>query len=471
MVPQNGRRCRVKASTIKSTWLPKGGFRLDCSPYLGGAIETEILLEELPVRKDSLGSVTSAIFNGPKFSRTFVDDPEHGVRFIGGSDLQKADLEELPLLSRSQAYGKQLRHLEIREGMTLITCSGTIGKMAYARQELEGIWSSQHIMKVVPDPDVIRSGYLYAFLSSRFGVPLVVAGTYGSIIQSIEPHHISGLSIPRFGDATEEKIHQLIEDSGRLRSQASELKKKAVRRFESACGIGPAMPPRSYPRPLYGRATSRMMDARMDATFYVPPCTDAREAFDHSGTNRAIGEVARVFIPGIFKRQYSEDPNFGYPYITGADVFCIRPQSNQFLMKGVAEKYDLVLERGMILIHEAGQRYGLIGRSVMVGDTLAGFSCTNNMVRVFPKNPDEAGYIYTVLSSEFGIRLLKREAAGSSIPHLDEGRVSRLKIPWPSSAIRNEISGVMHQARSNWDLADKSEEAALELLSNAILNH
>jgi type I restriction enzyme, S subunit len=460
----------MKSATVRSNWLPKGGFRLDCSPYLGGAIETEILLEELPVRKDRLGNVTRAIFNGPKFSRTYVDDPEYGVPFIGGSAMQQADLSHLPLLSKSQAHGKQLRDLEIKKGMTLITCSGTIGKMAYARAEMEGIWSSQHVMKVVPNENLIPSGYLYAFLSSKFGVPLIVSGTYGSIIQSIEPHHISGLSVPRFGDALEHEIHELVEEAARLRSEASGLKKDAICLFEDRCGIPEARPLKSYPSPMYGKASSRMLEVRMDSTYFIPPCMEARSAFDAAGSNRPVGEVADVFIPGIFKRQYSSSSEFGYSYITGADVFCIKPESDQNLIKSVAESYRLVLEEGMILIHEAGQRYGLIGNAVMVGQTLAGFACTNNMVRVMPKEAAEAGYIYSVFSSEHGVRLLKREAAGSSIPHLDDSRVRKLHIPWPEDSVRNEISTVMHRARSNWDDADERENKAVELLADAILN-
>lgn len=459
----------MKTATVRSSWLPKGGFRLDCSPYLGGAIETEVLLEELPVRKDPLRTVTKAIFNGPQFSRTFVEDPQYGEPFMGGSSLQHADLRDLPLLRKDQAHTKQLAHLEIKRGMTLITCSGTIGKMAYARAEMEGMWSSQHIMKVVPDENAIPSGYLYAFLSSKFGVPLITSGTYGAIIQSIEPQHIAGLPVPRFGDALEHEIHELVEEAARLRSDASQLKRKAISLFEEKCGITPAKPLRSFPSPLYGAATSAMIERRMDSTYYIPPCVEARAAFDDAGRNRSIGEVADVFIPGIFKRQYSSDSEFGYPYITGADVFCIKPTSEQTLMKSVAEGYRLVLEEGMILIHEAGQRYGLIGHAVMVGKTLEGFACTNNMVRILPKDPAETGFIYSVLSSEHGIRLLKREAAGSSIPHLDESRVRMLPIPWPDSSTRSEISAVMHQARSNWDDADSKEAKATELLSNAIL--
>lgn len=457
----------MKVSTIKSTWLPKGGYRLDCSPYLGGAIETEILLEELPVRKDSLGSVTKAIYHAGRESRLWVEDPEFGIPFIGSSDLQKADLSDLPLIAKSQV-AKNSQFL-IHKGYTLITRSGTIGKMAYCRPEMDGMACSEHVLRVVPNEVAILPGYLYAFLSSRFGVPLVVAGTYGSIIQAIEPSHVAGLSVPRFGDAIEQEIHQLVEAAARLRSEASELKRRAINRFGELCKMPTAKPLRNYPSPLYGKATSNMLGARMDATYYIPPCSEARDAFDQSGANKALGEVARVFIPGIFKRQYSDDPDFGYPYITGADVFSIRPRSDQYLLKSVAEGHGLVLERGMILIHEAGQRYGLIGNSVMVGDTLAGFACTNNMVRVFPNDPEEAGYIYSVLCSEYGIRLLKREAAGSSIPHLDESRARSLRIPWPKAEIRTEIASVMHQARSNWDKADDNEEKALRILADAIL--
>lgn len=49
-------------------------------------------------------------------------------------------------------------------------------------------------------------GYLYAFLSSRYGVPLVVSGTYGAIIQHGEPEHIAGLPVPRFDSDVEGEI-------------------------------------------------------------------------------------------------------------------------------------------------------------------------------------------------------------------------------------------------------------------------
>ena len=88
--------------------------------------------------------------------------------------------------------------------------------MAYARPDMDGMGSAQHIMKVAPNPDRILPGYLYAFLSSKFGVPLVVGGTYGAIIQHIEPHHIASLPVPRLGDELEAQVHTLMECAAHL---------------------------------------------------------------------------------------------------------------------------------------------------------------------------------------------------------------------------------------------------------------
>jgi type I restriction enzyme S subunit len=463
----------VKTAVIRSTWMESYGNRLDCSPYLGGALEAKILLEELPLRKDKLQSLTAGfeggIYNGPKFSRIWVESPEYGVPFVGSSAMLAADLSGLPLLSKGLAYGRHLRHLELRPGMSLISCSGTIGNMVYARSDMAGVWSSQHVMKVVPDPAKIPSGYLYAYLSSRFGIPLVVSGTYGSIIQSIGPQHIADLPVPRLSEGSELRIHTLIQQAADLRANAIRGKREAVSAFMRLCGLLDLTPANEYQTPLLGSATSANLAERMDSTYYIAPCAEARAAFDalsRKWQHKSLGELAEVFVPTIFKRLYADDPRAGYPYITGADVFNIRPASSQYLMKRVALENRLLLRRGMIVLHEAGQRYGLIGRSVMVGRSLDGFACTNNMVRLIPHDEEDTGYIFAVLSSEHGLRLLKREAAGSSIPHLDERRVAAVEIPWPDKHIRTEVAALAHGAREDWDRADELEiEADSEIVS------
>lgn len=443
------------------------GYRLDCSPYLGSALETKVLLEKLPLRKDKLHTLTAGfdggIYNGPQFSRTFVESPEHGVPFVGSSAMLRADLSDLPLLSKKQATNPKLAYLELQPGMSLISCSGTIGNMVYGRRDMAGMWSSQHIMKVVANPAKIPSGYLYAYLSSKFGIPLVTSGTYGAIIQSINPEHIWDLPVPRLGDALEHEIHALVEEAAELRSRASQRKQEAIAAFVELCQLPKLKAHYTYPTPRLGSATSTELQERMDGTYYIASCMEARAAFDVAGRRwaaKTLGKVAEVFIPTIFKRLYASDPAQGFPYITGADVFCIRPTSTQYLMRKVALENRLLLQSGMIVLHEAGQRYGLIGHGVMVGRTLDGFASTNNMVRLVPHDPAETGFIFAALSSEHGVRLLKREAAGSSIPHLDSARIAAVQIPWPDRKLRAEVAALAHEARECWDRADELEKEA-----------
>ena len=229
-------------------------------------------------------------------------------------------------------------------------------------------------------------------------------------------------------------------------------------------------PARSYEMPLTSSCPAQDFRRRGDAFYYSPINRDAREALDRAECKQLIplGKVAEVFIPGIFKRLYADDPTYGYSYITGADVFQLAPTSDKYLLKQVAEGYRLVLRKGMIVIQEAGQLGGLIGRSVQVGRYLDGFACTNNMVRVVPHCERDAGYLFAVLSSEYGVRLIAREAAGSSIPHLEQGRVASIEIPWPNEDIRAEIGQLALEARNLRDEANEKESAVRQLVESAI---
>lgn len=461
------------ARIVRSGWLQEGGRRLDCNPYMSGALEARDTLKQLKARKDALSTLatghTGGIYNGPVFARVWVDDPLYGVPFLSNSDMLNADLANLPLLQRRYAESKKLAHLELSPGTTLITCSGTIGRMTYVRPDMAGMWSSQHIMKVVPDPERVPAGYLYAYLSSRYGVPLVVSGTYGAIIQHIEPEHIADLPVPRFDARTEVAIAEKVDAAAYARSEAVELLQEARNRLHIRLRLRTPTPVSALTKPDVTAVSSDTFRDRGDGYYYSARNAESRDAFDAAGGNRALGEVAEVFIPGIFKRLYASDPQFGSPYITGGDVFELAPVSDKFLMKRVAAEYGLLLKKGMIVVQEAGQLGGLIGRSVMVGSYLDGFSCSNNMIRIVPGDDIDGGYLFTLLSSEHGVRLLSREAAGSSIPHTDELRVKRIQVPWPSRKDRDDIGAPAIRARELRDLACVWEQEARDMLEAKIL--
>jgi len=341
--------------------------------------------------------------------------------------------------------------------------------MAYSRADMKGMAGSQHFMRVVADASVIPSGYLHAFLSSRFGVPLITSGTYGAIIQHIEPAHIADLPVPRLG-AVEQEAHNLVEQAARNRVQAARLildAKQIVMNEVLSTEIGTSDRVASH----ISFQSSGSLQRRMDAYYYNSDALHARDLFGRACEAypcKALGEAAEVWTPGIFKRRYVSDPEFGVAYFTGQQTYELAPQSDSLLDRQLADAFSLILERGMVIIQDSGQAYGLLGHPVMVGETLDGASCTNNMVRIRCSSPIDAGYLFALLDTDAGTALIKSEASGSSIPHLDETRIRQLQVPWPDKSLRRAVSDGVVRALDLRDEASRCERAARAMVEQAI---
>jgi len=415
---------------VRSSWLEEGGRRLDCNPYMSGALEARDALRSLAARKEPLRTLTQGhaggIYNGPMFARIWVEDPKYGVPFLGNSDMLKADLSALPLLKSSYAESRHLAHLKLEEGTTLITCSGTIGRMCYVRPDMAGMWSSQHIMKVVPDGAVIPPGYLYAFLSSRYGVPLVVSGTYGAIIQHIEPEHIATLDVPRFDIAFELKVHSKIKCAAKLRETAAINLQEVSAQFDQ---LFPDLILDATAKLEVSSIPASEVQARLDAQFHNPLAVIIREILGNAAHTAMSDYCDEIFLPGIFKRIHVEGPEFAAPYYTGSSLFWNEPEPKGYLSR-VTKLFEQVrLKQGMILVQAFGQEGGLTGRPVWVGKYLDDATTTHMLVRLVVKEQEKAAYLFGFLNSKLAYKQISCLTFGGSIPHFDEAAMKTVLVP------------------------------------------
>src|SRR5215467_13614044 len=147
--------------------------------------------------------------------------------------------------------------------------------MAYTRPKMDGMWSSQDVLKVVPAPGRILPGYLYAFLSSKFGVPPVVGGTYGAIIQHIEPHHIANLPVPRLSEEIEAKAHRLVREAAELRTRAARTMEEEKWLLTQMSGMHTLLPTNS-PTPFCTTSvSSTCVGSRLDRFYHSTYHSDA----------------------------------------------------------------------------------------------------------------------------------------------------------------------------------------------------
>ena len=208
--------------------------------------------------------------------------------------------------------------------------------MAYARPEMGGLWSSQHAIKIVPDPELIRPGYLYAFLSGGYGRPLLTGSTYGAIVQHVEPHHVARIPVPLAPDDVQDEAHRLVNEAAEMRTEASGELRAVIREIERAAGLPPIDRWSSVESPDTSPVLASALGGRMDGLF-------------HSGYHRAVleplralpaarrttvGELAeRVFWPPMFKRIPVEDAQFGLPFFGTSALMRADPDASYLLAK------------------------------------------------------------------------------------------------------------------------------------------
>ena len=463
----------MKEKLVPSTWVEQQGRRLDCGPYLSGAMEAKLLLQNLPVRHAELRDLTygheGGIYKGPLFSRNYVSDPANGVPFLSSSSMLHAEFTYADLLRKKDATSVRLAPLRLEEGMTLVVRSGTIGRMAYARAEMNGMWSSEHVLKIVPDPSKIRPGYLYAFLSGRFGVPLVVGETYGAIVQHIEPGHLFDLPVPLAPEAIQDDVHRLVREAAAMRTSASAELRMVVREIEDAAGLPPLDIRYASARPDTSLVKASTLRGRMGGLFHSNYHQEALAPLQKLPENRraTVGELAsRVFQPPIFKRIAVEDPRHGAPFFGTSALMRADPDASYVLSKRTKGFDNLFVDETTVLIPRSGQLVGIIGHAVVpYGDVVSG-AVTEDAIRLFSRNEVTAGFLLACLSSEYGRRQLKARAFGSSIPHLDESRVAGVVVPRLDDAQMEEFGLRAFAARTA-----RHEAVYREREARAVVDH
>ncbi|MCE8052523.1 restriction endonuclease subunit S [Halomonas daqingensis] len=420
---------KFQAKAVPSTWLESHGRRLDCGPYLSGAMEARELLRKLSVPKEPLISITEGIYHAGRESRLWVNSEEHGISFMGSTDILASDFTSLPLISNKQVRSNP--KFTIRSGWTLITRSGTIGRMAYARDDMDGVACSEHVMRVVPNTSKIRPGYIFAYLSSRFGLPIVLSGTYGSIIQSIEPHHISDLPVPRLGNI-ENESHLLVQKAANLRTEASRHLADAIELMQRESGLQ-KLPAAAASGISFGTRTvsSSVLFSRMDGSFHSLFHEEVLRSLRTADVGaKAVVDIAEsIFEPKRFKRVQVEDEAFGIPMFGTTALMWADPQPSFFLPKSMPGVNELVVDKRTVLIPRSGQVSGIIGTAVLPFGKLVGGAVSEHAIRVHCREDIDAGYLLVALRSEYGIRQLKSRAYGSSIPSLDVRQVGETLVP------------------------------------------
>jgi type I restriction enzyme S subunit len=461
---------------VRFDWLADQNFRLVASSYIAGSYEARKFLERLQVPKEPLRRLTAGheggIYNGPQFRRNYVKDQEHGVPFLTSTNIMEADFTNLPLLQKKDAHSSKLAYLEVDPGMTMITCSGTVGRMCYVRPDMVGFWSSQDTLKVVADQTKIRPGYLYAFLNSRFGIPMITAQASGSMIQHLEPPHIRGLPVPRFSDAVEGEIHRCVQAAADLRARFQTGVIAATRDLFESAGLSELIDYRWYREPrATGFAVGHMSSASLRAMNYDVRAHILAEAIA-SVPHRTLGEICQEgqLARGNRFARIPAEPQYGHLLVGQEQLFWTRPEGRWIALKQ-SDVHTLEADDELIMIACRGllTERSLIGRAAFVTGSWLQYVYTEDLLRVRSGASDfPNAYLFAFMRSEVAFRMLRSLVNGTGPQDINAVLRQQIPVPECTPADRERIAETVRQAYRWRNEADQLEERAQGLLDVAV---
>lgn len=448
--------------SVNSKWIKKSGYRMDCGPFVKGAFQARMTVEDLKTPKLTLKDVVNKSidgnYKGKMLKRIFVDSLDHGVPFVTTTGMIKFDVTKFPIISHSIV--EQDTACLLKEKTIQISAAGTIGRVAMSRLDMVGMFGCSDNIKLNVNEELISPEYVYAFLSGKYGQALVCSGTYGSIIRHLDTSHLEDISIPVL--EIEPKVTELIEKVSKLRYRASTLMSEVRITVKNELEVVDK-------KSVYSVASSSKLIRRMDSFYHSEAVVEARERLA-SDSNQIIFDYAeKVFEPNRGARYKVDDESYGVPFVSSSEVFKLNPVGEYFISKTRTPHFEkLEITDKDILIPRSGQLGGIIGHAVLPYSSYYGSAGSEHLVRVRCKSQDDAFYLWSILDSNQGYLALVGTAFGSSIPSLDCELISQIPIPNGLRKRREYIVTAVREMVESLSTAAIYEQKAIKILEEAI---
>jgi len=219
----------VKTFEIKASELD---YRLDASYHLPLAHLAISTLERTKAGNTKKLKDIANSFVPPRFKRPYVKNPDDGVPLLQGAHIPQIKPFDIKFI------WKKMRNLVayiVKRNWILVTCSGTIGRLALVSNYWDSWAATNHLLRIIPREDEINPGYLTAFLLSIYGQAQFQRLIYGGVVDEIGEagELFNDILILKPKDKTiEEKIGFLVIDAYNKKDKANQIEEEAIKQLE-----------------------------------------------------------------------------------------------------------------------------------------------------------------------------------------------------------------------------------------------
>ena len=463
----------MKSSSINIKCIMDAHVRFDGSYHLSEGVMCKQLMNSSPYELLKIEDAAERIFNGNRIKRVYISNKEYGLPFLSSSDILCTDLDNVKYASRR--YTSSIEDMTLGEGWTLITRSGTIGNCAYTNKQHAQKLASEHVIRLIPN-NILKGGYVYAYLASKYGYAMLTQGTFGGVIQHIEPDFVGSIPIPKLPENFQSEVDDLVKKSATLRSDATELLKEAEILLKSEASLKD-LTPEDYdyfgPR-TYKRQVSCFVRERKDVNVVTI------NAFNHSERIRNTKQMIScttlplkdvllngdVFSTGSFPRVEVKGEN-GVMLINQSDIFDTIIKGKYISKRNV--RLSNLVEYGEVLI--AG--VGTLGenesfcRVIYANEGLVNQLVSGEFIRM-KTNAVPSGYLFAWLNTDYGFRFIRNTQAGTKLCRPIPKLLLEIPVPIIAKDKMEEIDRMVREAHTMRYQANQKELKAIAMVEAEI---
>lgn len=457
----------IDAKPVRVSAILGGDIRLEASTYLREGYGLTRLANLVPGHK-TLGELAE-IWQPNRLTGYTVPEGK-GLPFLTAGQV----FEDFPRVRKwlAKPFVPQLESRYVDNSWLLLTCSGVVGDVTAVYPHHLNTVITHDLLRIVPKSPA-EYGWLYAYMKTQFFAQVAQAAQYGHMIKHIEVAHASAFPVIMPEEAVRKEIGDKAVAAIQLRTRAWELRDAAFELFEKSVGYDKSVDTMCSGTSLDEVSVSDIIVGgrqRLDAGFYGGSITKIRELLS-TYPSSALGEVT-TFASDLprFARIYGEG---GVPYVSASELFDVNAKPSKMIYAKLVKNWErYILHNGTIVMACSGQKYGILGRALMLTDNHDGLFGSHDLLRVDVDGTKiRPGYLLTFLNDPaLGRPYVVRNAYGTSIPHLDSTDVQAIRIPRLGTESERAIADLMDESVRLSAEADRIENDAIRLAQEQIDN-
>jgi len=436
------------------------GYRIDPSLHLSEGVSVRAKLHKSPYVLSTVEECSSRIFLGSIFSRCFVKSKEFGVTYLSASDTVLANIETGRYLSKKQA--NQLKYLMLEKDWILVTCSGTLGNVTYTNNTFIDKIATHDLIRIVPSDEKYKKGCLYAFLSSKYGYYQITQSQFGGVVKHINDKQLGSIIIPKFPDNFQKTVDDLIQESARLREEATDALEEAHSLIESKFDM--TLFSNKFGGVSIKEVTGGSM-YRFDASYHLSDSAKFEKLILIRNYVTLASLCSDIFGGGRAKRYYTADKSRGVPFLSNSDLGKANPlRTCKYSLRSRGFDESSILKKGMIVTG----RVGAIGQTQFIGEEFEKLQVmgSDNVIRIVPKT--NSGYIYAYLSSKIGNSMFWKYATGGVQPFISSAMVGQILVPIYEDEIIHRCNDLIELYSSKKEMSNIKENQAILMVEEEI---